>query len=258
MVNRLTHTRGWMLTALTAVTLPLLAQDMPKPQWISVVTTHVKPEMRQQYEAYQKELSAAYKKANRPRYVWVEFAGDLTEYASVVPIANLAEFDGDSPVQTALGKDAAADLMRRGSQFITSARREVLVARPDLGLNGEGSPAPVYAVLERTVINAGRNRDYEHWVTAEFNPAMKKGGVASLDVYESIFGGDGDYVMVMPMSKIGMLDAGHPAWKMDGGRAAAEAMFDRLNGIAASGKTMILRFRADLSNLPAASTGGGR
>ncbi len=131
------------------------------------------------------------------------------------------------------------------------------MARPNLGIHGEGSSVPVYAILVRTNVNAGRNGDYEHWVTSEFDPAMKKGGVEALDVHESIFGGNGDYVMVMPMSKIGMLGQGHPAWKMDGGRAAAEAMFNRLNGIAASGKTMILRFRTDLSNLPAASSGGG-
>ena len=71
----------------------LRAQTESKPKWSLITFTSIKPEMRSEYEAWQKQLSAAYKKAEVPsRTVVQTIMGDLFEYVSIAPLAKFADF----------------------------------------------------------------------------------------------------------------------------------------------------------------------
>lgn len=60
-----------------------------------MTTFHIKPDFRTEFEASQKEITAAYKKAGVAYRVVVQtMFGDLMEYTSIAPIANFAESDG--------------------------------------------------------------------------------------------------------------------------------------------------------------------
>ena len=229
------------------------AQDMPKPQWVVVTVSKIKPDMRLQYEGFQKELSAAYKKANVPyRVMYQNIFGDLSEYTSVYPIPDFANMDGDSPTVRALGNDRSAELIRKGSQYLNDVRRTVLVMRPDLSVMEKTPRLLAYAVVSRLTLAVGKEHDFDQWMQSEFNPAMKTGGVTQIFTYQQVFGGSPDYVSITPLDKLAVIDAGHPAWKMEGGRAAADKMFARTAGIVTSGDTNIVRLRPDLGYFPGA------
>jgi hypothetical protein len=242
-------TAGALLTLGSLALSP--AQDMPKPQWVLVTISKVKPDMRLQYEGYQKELSAAYKKANVPfRVVYQNVLGDLAEYSSVYPIPDFGSMEGDSPTVRALGKDQAAELTRKGSQYLMDLRRTALVMRPDLSVLEKAPRLLPYAVISRVTLAAGKQHNYDQWVQNELNPAMKMGGVTQIFTYQTIFGGGPDYVSIAPIDKLAFIDAGHPAWKMEGGRAAAEKMFARTAGVVTSADSNIVRLRPDLGYFP--------
>src|SRR5947209_8737232 len=99
-------------SAALAFLIPLasLAQQQTqdsKQHWSVVTISTVKPEMQDQFEAFQKEMMMAFKKAEVPsRVVLQALMGDLLEYVTVYPIANFADLDGPSPAERALGKDA--------------------------------------------------------------------------------------------------------------------------------------------------------
>src|SRR2546430_15682220 len=81
------------------------AQPNPAPQWSVITVSQIKPEFRMEYEAAQKELSAAYKKAGiASRLVVQTILGDLEEYTTIVPLANYAEMDGPTPTVKTLGE----------------------------------------------------------------------------------------------------------------------------------------------------------
>src|SRR5713101_8268870 len=81
------------------------AQSNAQPGWTCSTTTNVKPEMRREFEGYLKQLMAAYKKAGTPSFLTLEtFAGDTTEYTTVVPVMKFGDLDGPSVVIKVLGE----------------------------------------------------------------------------------------------------------------------------------------------------------
>src|SRR5438309_10251776 len=128
--SRFSYRAGAIWVAFALSTAPaIMAQSTPAPEWSLVTITTVKPEMRSDYEAFQKEMSAAYKKAQVPsRAVLQTVMGNLLEYISVAPLAHFADMDGPSPVERALGKADAEGLIRKGVACTTSAHREASLA----------------------------------------------------------------------------------------------------------------------------------
>ena len=245
----LTYVRRAPLAALALLSFPLVAQNQPAPQILVLTITTIKPDMRQQYEAFQKEVTAAYKKAGvANRYVWQTVMGDLTEYFSSYPIQDFSAMDGESVFVKALGQQKADDLLRRGATMWTSIRRGVLFERPDLSVYKEGTPQilPLALIFQTTVV-PGRESDYEHWLGHESIPANKQGGLKQLWSYQALFNGTSEYVSLYPMEKMATLNAGQPSWKMEGGRAASDKMEARIHGLVADTKMSIAQYRADLS-----------
>src|ERR1700693_1089983 len=95
---------GAFFPALALSIVPAVtAQSTSAPEWSVVTITTIKPEMRSEYEAWQKEVSAAYKKAEVPsRAVLQTVLGDLFEYVAVAPLAHFVNMDGPSPLERAL------------------------------------------------------------------------------------------------------------------------------------------------------------
>jgi hypothetical protein len=92
----------------------VLGQTEPGPQWSSLMITVFKPDARIEYEALQKEITAAYKKAGvRSRAVLQTVFGDVNEYVSIVPITKFAEMDGTGPIERVLGAEGFAKMRRR-------------------------------------------------------------------------------------------------------------------------------------------------
>jgi hypothetical protein len=213
--------------------------------------TVVKPEARAEYEAAQKEITAAYKKAGvRSRAVLQTIFGDLNEYVSVTPIAKFADMDGTGPLDRALGAEAAAKLRRRASSLTVSMRRVASLAMPDVSLRQPtAEPAP-YAQVTTFTLAPGKAGEYESFLKNDFLPMLRKGEVANFWVSRNIFGGGGmERVAVRPLKKLAEIDEGPIARRILGPEGAAK-LSAKSAGLYQSVQYRIVRYRSDLSYGP--------
>ncbi len=235
-----------MALALTCVST-LRAQTEPAPKWSVVTITTIKPDMRTEYEAWQKQLTAAYKKAEVPsRAVLQTVMGDLFEYVSVAPIAHFADLDGLTPVEKALGKDPAANLMKKGSAYLTSARRMATLDMEELTIRNKTEPAP-FAVVTIMRLASGKAPEFTAWMKDEYLPAMKKAELKNFWVSRTVFGGDpNERVTVRPMKALSEIDAG-PLTVKALGEEGSRKLMSHTAGIVESVQFRIMKYRPDLS-----------
>ncbi len=227
---------------------PVMAQSTPAPEWSVVVVSTIKPECRSDYELWQKEMSAAYKKAEVPsRAVLQTVMGNLMEYTSVTPLVHFADLEGLTPVERALGKEDAAALMRKGSAFVTSVQRFASRAPADMGIHTKLSEQAEYALIASMHLLPGKGPDFDAWMKNEYLPALKKADVKNYWANETMFGGDAtERVTVRLMKKIGDLDAGPLLDKVLGEEGARKMVMKR-TGMIDSVHLSVVRYRTDLS-----------
>jgi len=213
---------GATLAALSVSIVPVMAQSTPAPEWSVVTITTIKPDTRSDYEAWQKEITAAYKKAGVPsRAVLQTVMGNLLEYVSVSPLAHFADMDGPSPLERALGKEDAAGLMRKGSAYVTSVHREASLALNDMSIRTKTSEPNEYALVTSVRLVNGKESEFNGWMKDEYLPAMKKAEVKNLWISQTIFGGDpNERIAVRLMKNMGEIDAGPPLNKALGQEGA--------------------------------------
>jgi hypothetical protein len=82
---RFLSSAGAIVATLALSAIPsVFAQSAPAPKWSLVTVATIKPDMRSDFEVWQREITAAYKKAGVPsRAVLQTVMGDLFEYVSV-------------------------------------------------------------------------------------------------------------------------------------------------------------------------------
>jgi hypothetical protein len=237
-----------VLVAATFANLQTLkAQTESNPKWSVIVFTSIKPEMRADYEAWQKQMSAAYKKAEIPsRTVLQTMMGDLFEYISITPLAKFADMDGASPVERALGKDPAAAFMRKGAAYITSAHRIVTSDMNDVSIHTASDPGQ-YAVVTIMHLLPAKVPEFTAFLKDEYIPAVKKAEVKNFWVSQTVFGGNQlERVTVRPIKSMSEIDAGPPLRKALGAEGAAKLNAQRASLID-SVQMVITKYRADLS-----------
>jgi hypothetical protein len=246
----------WGFTTKCVFTLTLgltaFAQTTSAPEWSVVTNTQIKPEFRQEYEAAQKELSAAYKKAGLPSRVVVQtMLGDYAEYTSITPITKLADLDGPSPSVRALGEAASQKLLKRIGGYVVAIHRNTNLAMPEISINTPMENPGAYAQVMILQLFPGKAQDFVAFMKDDYVPAAKKADVANLWVSRPIFGGDlNDRVVVRPLQKIADLDGG-PLMRKALGEEGARKLAEKQSGIVQSVSYTIVRIRPDLSVMPA-------
>jgi hypothetical protein len=256
-MSRNTATRCFRVAASSAalvVVLPFAshAQQQPaqasKAQWSVITVATVKAEMRDQFEAFQKELMMAFKKAEVPsRIVLQPVMGDLLEYVTIYPIANFADLDGPSPAERSLGKDGLASSMAKIAGAVTSVHRSASLDINDLSIHTESKEPAPYAMVMFMRTAPGKGPDFEDWLRNDYIPVMKKAEVKNLSVARDVFGSNpNEYVVVRPMQKLAEIDAGPLARKVLGVEGAKK-LTAKTAGIVESVEYRIYRYRADLS-----------
>ena len=240
---------GAILATLALSTIPaVMAQSTPAPEWSLVTITTIKPDARSDYEAWQKEITAAYKKAEVPsRAVLQTVMGNLLEYVSVSPLTHFANMDGPSPIERALGKEDAAGLMRKGSAYVTSVHRVASRALDNMSIRTKTSEPSEYALVTSMHLVAGKESEFNGWMKNEYLPAMKKAEVKNFWVSQTMFGGDpNERILVRLMKNMGEFDAG-PVLTKALGEEGARKLRARSAGIVDSVHFSVLRYRTDLS-----------
>jgi hypothetical protein len=248
--------RGTLSVYLGIAVFPFLSSAQESkppaaPQWSVVTMVHVKPNMTANYEAYQKELSAAYKKAGISRIVVQTIVGNLNEFYSITPLKKLADLSGDNPVERSMGPEASAALFQKRVGLYDEVQRIVTADRPDLSLRA-GAPG-LYALIVTVRTMPGRRSEYESTMKSDMLPALKKAGFTNVWSSDSVFGGAHEQVVVVPLKDTGDLDKGPPLVLALGPEAAAK-LEARLDAMTQHSEMRIVKVRPELSNMPAPET----
>ena len=246
--------RGFTRKCVLTLTLglPAFAQTTPAPEWSIITSTQIKPEFRQEYEAVQKELSAAYKKAGAPsRLVVQTMLGDYAEYISIVPITKLADLDGPSPSIKALGEAGSQKLLKRIGGYVVAVHRNTSLAMPEISINTPMENPGEYAQVTVLRLFPGKAQDFVALIKDDYLPAMKKADIANVWVSRPIFGGElNERVIVRPLHKMAELDGG-PLLRRVLGEEGARRFAEKQATIVQSSSYSIVRVRPDLSVMPA-------
>ncbi len=215
------------------------------------MTTRVKPDMRQEYEGYMKEISAAYKKGGAPfRVVFQNAFGDLNEFTSVTQIPNFAAMEQPSLLTKVMGEDNWAHLSRSLARCSIDSQRVGAQSRDDISIRKTPPATYGYGLVSHTLIAPGHMADYESWLKSDYLPALKKAGVEDYWVNRTIFGGNfNEVTAVRWLKSTADLDGGPILNKAIGAEAAA-----KINAKAApfirSQRLVVIHVRADLSYYP--------
>ena len=224
------------------------AQSDVQPRWTDSTTTKVKPEMRQKFQGYLKQLMAAYEKAGTPWFLTLEnFAGDTLEYTTVVPVMKFGDLDGPSVVVKVLGEVGWEHLSRNMAQCYTAQTRQYATPQTELEINQKDVPMGIYWVETSTLVAPGRMGDYLNWLQNEYRPALEKAGVAHFQVSQPIFGAVAGEIVTMRMLKnLAEIDGG-PLLNKALNEEGARAVNAKSVALVSSSNTRIVRVRTDLS-----------
>jgi hypothetical protein len=225
-----------------------VAQSDVQPRWTDSTTTKVKPEMRQEFEGYLRQLMAAYKKAGTPSCLTLEtFAGDTTEYTTVVPVMKFGDLDGPSVVIKVLGEAGWERLSRNMARCYTAQTRQYATPQTELEINRTDVPMGIYWVETRTLVAPGRMGDYLNWLKNDYRPALEKAGVARFQVSQPIFGAvAGEIVTTRMLKNLAEIDGG-PVLSKALNDEEARAIGAKAVALVSSSNTRIVRLRIDLS-----------
>lgn len=225
-----------------------IAQAEAKPVWISSTTTRVKPEKVREFERYLKELRDVYKQAGALWFITFQtFAGDTTEYTTVVPVMKFGDLDGPSIGTRALGEAGWERLFRKIARCYTSQTREYATPQVDLEIRTANAPLGIYWVETNTMVAPGKMGDYLNWLKNDYRPGLEKAGVARFKVSRPIFGAVGGEVEIMRMLKdLAEIDAGAVLSRALGDQETREIAAKSVP-LVSSSNTRIVRMRTDLS-----------
>jgi hypothetical protein len=225
------------------------------PTWLRFQNTRVRPEMRQEYEGYMKQMAAAYKKTSVPFYITTQnVAGDMTEYTSVLPLMKFGDMDGPNPLLKVMGEEGLANLGRAAARCEISATRYYSLPMNDLMINKGTAPTGMLWMITRTFLNQGKFPEYEAWMKNDLKPALEKAGVTQLRVSRPIFGVPGGEVQTVRMLKDFAEIDGGPILNQKLGAEAARALNAKTNGMVRATTTTLVRVRPDLSYMPPMTT----
>lgn len=224
------------------------AQSTVQPRWTDSTRTKVKPEMKQEFEGYLKQLMAAHRKAGTPWFrTFDTFAGDTTEYTTVVPVMKFGDLDGPSVVIGAMGQAGWERLSRGTARCYTTQTRQFATPQTELEINRTEVPAGIYWVETITLVAPGRMGDYLNWLRDDYRPALEKAGVARFWVSQPIFGAAaGEIVTTRMLKNLAEIDAGAVLSRAVGDEEARN-IAARSAALVSSANTRIVRVRTDLS-----------
>jgi len=228
-----------------------LAQSNAQPGWTCSTTTKVKPEMQREFEIYLKQIMGAYKKAGIPWFVTTQnFAGDTTEYTTVVPVTKLGDLDGPSVLVKVLGEEASANLSRNIARCYTSQTRQYATPLTALQINKADVPMGIYWMQTSVLVSQGKMDDYLNWLQNDYRSALEEAGVAHFLVSRPIFWAMGGEIVTMRMLKnLAEIDAG-PVVTRALGVERARAVNAKSDALVFSSNTKIVRVRTDLTYSP--------
>jgi hypothetical protein len=235
-------------TFLAVCAFASLSQASPRPAWRCTTTTKVKPEKRQEFEGYLKQLMAAHRKGGTPWFLTLQtVAGETAEYTTLVPVMRFADLDRPPVPVAVLGQAAWERLSRRAERCYSAQTREYSTPLSALEIDGDEAALDSYWVEARSQVAPDRMDDYLGWLKQDYRPALEKVGVTGFRVAIAVFGSSGGEVVSMRMLRsLAEIDEGSILSRALGDDGA-RAVIARATGMVGTTSTRILRARVDLS-----------
>jgi hypothetical protein len=228
------------------------AQTDSQARWTDSTTFKVRPEMKDEFEGYLRQLIDAYKKAGTPWLLTFDnFSGDTTEYTTVAPVIKFADLDGPTAAAKVPGQPAFEDLSRKMARCYTAQTRVYSMSRGELGIDQKDAPRTMYWVKTSNQIAAGKLGEYLTWMQNEYIPALQKAGVSQFQLSQPIFGAATNEILTMRMLKnLAEIDDG-PILSKTLNEEGSRAINVKYVQLVISATTNIVEIRKDLSYLPA-------
>jgi hypothetical protein len=222
------------------------------PAFMTLRITDVKPDMMSDFVALQKSdtIPGLQKAGIEWRDVWRSaVVGSASTIAFITPIKSFGDFDGDSPMQKALGPEGYRAYMSKVTKLVANTRVYIIRSRPDLGYESESTAKtpPKLGVLADVEVMPGRQPDFEAILKGEWAPALKKANVPLYGVSEVMFGGAiGQYYTFTPISNFAQLEKGHPITQSLG-EAGLNRLMAKLGPSIRHAERIIIRYDDELS-----------
>ena len=110
---------------------------------------------------------------------------------------SLAELDGPSVFEQALGRQEAELLMARHREMVASINTRIVKPRPDLGF-GMRPSTPSAGVLATITVAAGRRAEFEERLRSTIVPELRDSAAVGLTTGQILFGGqDNQYFALL-------------------------------------------------------------
>jgi len=244
---------------LTGVAAPAAFAQKEAPtdrHWLEVTKVTVRPEKVGEFRNFVKnEFNPALVKGGvKLQYTWsTALFGDAFTYYFVTPIEKFADFDGDGPIEKALGKDAVGPFFAKAGALVSSVHTWAMVERPDMTYMGKMSGEPKMAVMIGVNVAQGHESDFENFIINEYLPVFKKSDAQAFLAHQTVFGGgQGEYVMLGAIDSFADLDKGHPIARVLGQDGFKKLMQKLPAGTLTESEVNVIRFHPSLSIMPAA------
>jgi len=223
-------------------------QNSPQSPWTAYTTSSVRPEKRSKFEGYLKRWVAACRKAGVPWFHTFEtFAGDTTEYITIMPVMRFGDLDGSSPVERVVGQAQWKHFSNATARCYTSQTRQYATPHTESEINKTGALSGAYWIETRTLAAPGKMNDYLIWLRDDYRPALEKAGVRRFEVSQPVFGAvAGEIITTRMLNDLADIDSG-PVLSKALNDEDARAMAAKSGALASSSSTRILRLRSDLS-----------
>jgi hypothetical protein len=253
---------GVLSIGVLAATTPTLAQvtkaPSTQPEWLLVTLVSVNPGSGPDYVALQtSEVMPAQKKGSTTgRQAWSSgIAGTPGEFVFISPIKSFAQFDGPSPMVTALGEQGAAALGAKSAKLVQTTKRMIVRTRPDLSYRPNPGAAPTALALITVVdVVPGRRSEFEAFMKKDVVPAMQQAKVKGYSVLEVVYGDSiGTYLTAVGYDSYEQIGNGHP-FQIALGEEGARKLEAKVAGIISHVDRFISRYRPDLSWMPESGT----
>jgi len=200
-------------------------QAAAPPQRVSVVVTHVKPEMLGAYDDLIKnDLIPALKKAG-VAWRWGlanAVAGPGYVRVSVTPVVNYAQYDQPGALARALGADGNAIYNAKLRTMVVSTETFIDTLQPNLSIQSNSGTPPVFLQVVAIQILSGKGAEFANLMATDYIANYKKLGVKDYWVYNRTFGGSQNLrILVWPLTKYAEIDQGPLLTQAVGADAAA-------------------------------------
>jgi|WetSurMetagenome_2_1015567.scaffolds.fasta_scaffold230469_1 hypothetical protein len=230
------------------------AQGKPAPaqaaaaqmQPYSMTVMQVKPGMALEWESFLKQTAIPLMKKGGVKGMGVSRTNTLGvdgTYYFMMPVANLAEFDGVPPMYKAMGWDTISLSLSAMQRCVSSSRTFLFLARPDLGFPPASGYNLKMGFLGTTSVTPGHNEEFEKAVK-EVAAIAGKSGLKAYLVGKVAFGGNSnDYITFAAFDNFADVQKTGPGFL----KALADAKLPSQSGIVMWSENSVVSMVPELS-----------